>query len=266
MNQQLISLDVLALRINEQQDKIELAWGITLERAKEAGELLIEAKRLVGHGKWLPWLETNCRVCASMAEKYVKIAKGWDVLAGGDTEHVPNLSIRDAVKLLAKPRPAKEPEPTTIDADFTEVVEVVETPAVPEPSAIDTPMELLAHLEAVFLRLPVSDRGKAVEEAIDRLYGFKDQHCSSTTTLTKLREEFPSIPARDLRKEVADFIGQWQYARIRRDDNGHEFIKTEWAEDFIRLQREHGWQPGKGLFPGLTLSLKTNSGKPPILP
>lgn len=54
MNQQLVSLDALAIRINEQQARIEQAWGMTLELAKQAGELLIEAKRLAGHGNWLP--------------------------------------------------------------------------------------------------------------------------------------------------------------------------------------------------------------------
>lgn len=46
MNQHLVSLDALAIRINEQQEQIEQAWGMTLELAKQAGEMLIEAKRL----------------------------------------------------------------------------------------------------------------------------------------------------------------------------------------------------------------------------
>lgn len=266
MNQQLVSLDVLALRINETQASIEQAWGITLDRAREAGELLIQAKKLAGHGNWLPWLETNCHVSASMAEKYVKIAKGWDMLTGKNPEHVPNLSIRDAVKLLAKPRPAKEPEPPTIDAEYTEVVEEAEATPVSTPPDPPTTTKLLDLLEAAFLRIPAPSRGKAVEGVIERLYGFKDQRCSSTMTLTTLREAFPGIPARDLRQEVVTFIQQWQYARIRRNDHGQEVINAEWAEDFIRLQQERGWKPGTALFPGLILTFNTGPAKSPLLP
>lgn len=264
MNQQLVSLETLAVRINEQQGLIEQALGVTLERAKEAGEMLIEAKRLVGHGNWLPWLETNCRVSASMAEKYMKIAKGWNVLAQGNPEHVPNLSIRDAVKLLAKPRPAKDKLPPTIDAEYTEVTEDELVCVV--PPSVDSEADLLARLEAVFLLIPVNTRGKAVENVIERLHEFKDQHCDLKTTLTKLRESFPGIPARDLRQEVADFIGQWQYAKIRRDDDGREFIRTEWAEDFVRLQRERGWKPGDPLFPGFCLNSEVVPKAAPNLP
>jgi hypothetical protein len=245
VNQEMVSLDALALRINEQQARIEQAWGMTLELAKQAGEMLIEAKRLSGHGNWLPWLEANCRVSASMAEKYVKIAKGWDLLAVGNPEHVPNLSIRDAVKLLAKPRQPKAEPPETIDAEFSEVTE--DNVSQPDPLLANPIAALMLSLEAEFMRLPVSDRGKAVEGSIEQLFGFKDQHCDPTTTLAKLREAFPDIPARELRQEVVGFIGQWQYARIRRNDDGQEFIKTEWAEEFVRLQREGGWVPGKSL-------------------
>ena len=31
------------------------------ESAAECGRLLIEAKKLVGHGQWLPWLEANTK-------------------------------------------------------------------------------------------------------------------------------------------------------------------------------------------------------------
>lgn len=146
MSNDLISLEALAHRINEQQDRIEQAWGITLERAKQAGEMLMEAKRLAGHGNWLPWLETHCRVSASMAEKYVKIAKGWDMLVGENPEHVPNLSIRDAVKLLAKPRPPKTDSPTTIDAIPDLLATFLRLPVTltvmsKKPSPTDTPSQ-----------------------------------------------------------------------------------------------------------------------------
>lgn len=68
MTDLVLSLNTLAQQINDRQAQIEDAVGQALLRAREAGELLIEAKKQVGHGKWLPWLEANCTVSASMAE------------------------------------------------------------------------------------------------------------------------------------------------------------------------------------------------------
>lgn len=264
MNQELVSLDRLAIRINEQQARIEQAWGMTLELAKEAGEMLIEAKRVVGHGNWLPWIEASCHVSASMAEKYMKVAKGWDALTAGNPEHVPNLSIRDAVKLLAKPRQPKAELPPTIDAEFTEVAEAPLAPTNQPPA--DPVETLMDSLEAEFMGIPFSGREAMVESAIERLFGFKDRHCASTTTLARLRESFPGIGHRDLRQEVAGFIGQWRYARIQRNDQGQEAIRTEWAEEFIRAQEQHGWQTGKPLVPWGNLIITITTAKSQILP
>lgn len=259
MNQHLVSLDALAIRINEQQAQIEQAWGMTLELAKQAGEMLIEAKRLAGHGNWLSWLETNCRVSASMVEKYMKIAKGWDMLAAGNPEHVPNLSIRDAVKLLAKPRTPKAETPPTIDAEFSEVVT--------EPAAPPDPMSALVdQLEAEFLRIPFKEREVAVEKVIERLSAFRDRHCAKTTTLTQLREAFPGVGYRDLREQVAGFIRRWQYARIQRNDHGQECIRTEWAEEFVEAQKANGWKEGEPLRPWPDVLVKPSSPKTPTLP
>lgn len=242
MSQHLVSLDALAIRINEQQEQIEQAWGMTLELAKQAGEMLIEAKRLAGHGNWLPWLEANCRVSASMAEKYMKIAKGWDLLAAGNPEHVPNLSIRDAVKLLAKPRSSKAEAPPTIDAEFSEVAV--------EPTHPSDPLSILVdQLEAEFLSTPFKEREAAVEQVIERLSAFRDRHCAKTTTLAQMREELSGVTYRDLREQVAGFIRRWQYARIQRNDRNQECIRTEWAEEFIEAQKANGWKAGQPLRP-----------------
>lgn len=259
MNQHLVSLDALAIRINEQQEQIEQAWGMTLELAKQAEEMLIEAKRLAGHGNWLPWLEANCRVSASMAEKYMKIAKGWDMLAAGNPEHVPNLSIRDAVKLLAKPRSYKAEAPPTIDAEFSEVVAEPTPPSDPLSALVD-------QLEAEFLRIPFKEREAAVEQVIERLSTFMDTHCAKTTTLTQLRDAFPGVGYRDLREQVASFIRRWQYARIQRNDQGQECIRTEWAEAFVEAQKDNGWKEGEPLRPWPDVTSRLSPAKEPTLP
>jgi hypothetical protein len=40
----------------------------------DAGLALIEAKKLVQHGQWLPWLKENCGVSERRAQHYMKLA------------------------------------------------------------------------------------------------------------------------------------------------------------------------------------------------
>lgn len=283
----LIPLDALADRINEAQVHIARAWSDTLGHAKEAGELLTQAKKLAGHGNWEAWLQGNCHVSVSMARKYMQLAKEWPRLVEANQEPVADLGIKDALKLLAKPRPQRGP--VIIDMGVEEVVEPqIGSPVPfsegvvpvdqPRPNAtampfIDTPMKaddmpgiapgvvaetrsvetLLDMLEGALLALAPKERAKVVEETINRLYGFQDQHCRDRMTLVKMREAFPGVGVKELRKEVVEFISAWRGARITKDHNHQEGITAGYAEDFIRLQKEHGWQQGMKLVPGCGL-------------
>ena len=40
-----------------------------------AGLLLIEAKSLVAHGEWLPWLQANCKTGERQARTYMRLAR-----------------------------------------------------------------------------------------------------------------------------------------------------------------------------------------------
>jgi Protein of unknown function (DUF3102) len=64
-------LPVLAATINEHLEAAEAATRRGLEHAIAVGALLIEAKELVAHGEWLPWLQANCRVCLDAIRRYV---------------------------------------------------------------------------------------------------------------------------------------------------------------------------------------------------
>lgn len=191
MSNELTSLETLAYRINEQQARIEQAWSTTLERAKEAGELLIEAKRLAGHGNWLTWLESNCRVSASMAEKYVKIARGWDALSDENAERVPYLSIRDAVKLLAKPRKRAEQPPVVIEGNVVEVV---------PPLDGLSPRELVGHLEGALLSLEPAERLREVNIALTRLADFRTKQCQKPTTMRETIDGWNATPLPEMPK------------------------------------------------------------------
>lgn len=255
MGTELVSLDVLADRINAKMADVEAAHRNALEQAKEAGDLLIEAKEQVQHGKWLPWLEAHCHVSADMAGKWMKLAREWPRLVATHSERVPYLGVKEAVRLLAKPRKAKEEDSqphtstTIIDVEATEVISTLPPEAPPSVEA------LVDSLEAALLELVSSERAKAVEATIERLYGFLDENCKDRMTLVKMREAFPRVGAKELRKEVVNFLSYWKGAKISQDRDHQEGIAADYAEDFIRRQKERGWQPGRKLVSGVELHI-----------
>ena len=94
------SLDELAARIREEHDAVSVALYDGLRHARAAGMLLIEAKKLVPHGEWLPWLKANCGTSERTAQAYMKVAKA-------NPQRVADLSFREALNSLATPSSTK---------------------------------------------------------------------------------------------------------------------------------------------------------------
>lgn len=101
-----LTLPELATAIDAAHAKVEAAARSGLAHAREAGERLIEAKRRIGHGGWLAWLAANCKVSERTAQRYMQVAEHWHEL--GKSDNVTDLTMRDGLKMLAKP---KEPTP-----------------------------------------------------------------------------------------------------------------------------------------------------------
>lgn len=74
-----------------------------LEHARQAGELLIEAKAKVGpHGKWGKWIEENCEPSRTMINKYMQLANEWESFQKSPSGE--NLGLNAALKQLAADR------------------------------------------------------------------------------------------------------------------------------------------------------------------
>jgi N6-adenosine-specific RNA methylase IME4 len=107
------ALECLAHRINAEHQQVEGALQTSLEHARTAGELLVEAKARCPHGQWLPWLKAAVRFSEATAQRYMQIASRWAELAKSRT--VRDLTMRDALRLLAT-RPAADPGPPAVTA------------------------------------------------------------------------------------------------------------------------------------------------------
>jgi hypothetical protein len=108
------SLDQLAERIGVEHKAAYGAAREALEHARMAGQLLTEAKQLVPHGQWLPWLKENFEFTARTAQGYMRLVEHWSELEG-KCETVAHLGLREALALLAQP---KELEPHEYCAIF----------------------------------------------------------------------------------------------------------------------------------------------------
>jgi Protein of unknown function (DUF3102) len=105
-------LAILAAEIRAEHEASEAATRKGLEHAIACGTRLIEAKALLNrHGAWLPWLAEHCGCPARTASHYMRLARH-----SPEIGNVADLTVRDAIKLLAQD--ADEPEESEREIPF----------------------------------------------------------------------------------------------------------------------------------------------------
>jgi hypothetical protein len=97
----------LSSQINAEHHAVESAAQTAFAHALRAGELLLQAKRVVGHGGWGRWLAENFEGSERTAQLYMRVHERQAELPG-DPQRVADLSLREAARLLAKPKSEME--------------------------------------------------------------------------------------------------------------------------------------------------------------
>jgi hypothetical protein len=100
-------LPVIASSINDHLAAADAATRRGLEHAIAAGHLLIEAKELVEHGNWLPWLKANCRIGTRQAQTWMRLARHRHRLDAIKYAPGAHLTIHAAEALVGRPRPER---------------------------------------------------------------------------------------------------------------------------------------------------------------
>ena len=93
----------LARQINETIEAMERAFRNNVWRAIEVGDLLIEAKKRVGHGSFEAWLRDHCKLSFSTARRYIAFAKDRpkiEAALNGKSVTVTDLSLTAAKRLI----------------------------------------------------------------------------------------------------------------------------------------------------------------------
>jgi DUF3102 family protein len=90
-------LPTLAAEIRVAHEAVLTAAQSAVERAIEAGKLLIEAKRSLDHSEWLPWLK-EAGISPRTAQKYMRLAQ----LPDANAKRVAHLGVRKALAAISK--------------------------------------------------------------------------------------------------------------------------------------------------------------------
>ena len=104
--------------------RISLLCGI------EIGRRLVQAKEMLGHGEWLPWLEKETEFSSSSAQRYMKLFDEYGAsqqgLFGPETNSptLGNLPISKALALLSVPESDRIEFAEEVDAEHISVREL----------------------------------------------------------------------------------------------------------------------------------------------
>jgi hypothetical protein len=90
----------LAERIKLEHAEVGTAVKRGVKHAMAAGDLLIEAKTLLEHGQWLPWLAEHCAISERTAQAYMRLARHRPQIEA-NTQRVADFNMRDAIASLA---------------------------------------------------------------------------------------------------------------------------------------------------------------------
>jgi hypothetical protein len=189
-------LPILAANIKDHVAAAEWATRRGLKHALAAGALLIEAKDLVAHGEWLPWLHANCRVSARQAQTFMRLARNrhkLDTLKSAATAY---LTVAAAEALVGRPR-REQPRGLPGQMDLLGGPEVTGPAAKSERPTCKSEPPSPKSERAIS---PLSDRDR-VHRLIHDLQGMRTAaiRCSGATTDTVMLGEVITV----LKKHLA---------------------------------------------------------------
>ncbi len=102
---------------------VDVGRRITLLCGIEIGRRLVEAKEMLGHGEWLPWLEKETEFSERSAQRYMKVFDEYGAsqlgLFGPETKAttLSDLPISKALALLSVPESERESFAEEVDAE-----------------------------------------------------------------------------------------------------------------------------------------------------
>lgn len=98
---ELTTLNTLAIDIKDKHQAALDAYDNAVSLAREAGELLIQAKAQVEHGQWAEWLKTNVPFSERTAQGYMRLVRELPKLDPEKAQRVAVMPLRKALRAIA---------------------------------------------------------------------------------------------------------------------------------------------------------------------
>ncbi|MFG1418303.1 DUF3102 domain-containing protein [Xanthobacter sp. V0B-10] len=144
--------------INAAHDAAKGAGKTMLLKAKEAGDLLLQAKAECAHGAFKAWVEENCAFSYPTAHRYMQVAKKYSSVGKNLTDEIYGGTVAAFLDhLTAGMPPAEDADTPALAAAEEEAVPAPATPPKAKPSTAK-----VSELKAEITRLA---------EAVERLSG-----------------------------------------------------------------------------------------------
>jgi hypothetical protein len=93
-----LSLAELATQLKSEHQQVKDCLMKGAFHAVKAGQLLWEAKRKAGHGRWLEWLAVNCEFSERTAQLYMKLAT--ELPQQANPQRIADLSLTSAIEMI----------------------------------------------------------------------------------------------------------------------------------------------------------------------
>lgn len=175
------------------------ARSMTLWYGIEIGRRLVEAKEMVGHGEWLPYLKEQTEFSQSRANRFMTLFKEYGrcqaSLFGAESNYptLNNLSISNALRLLALPEEEREEFAAEHDVEHIssrELDQLIKEKEAAEKRATAAEDELKQVDEGHALRLAALDEAKqeAEEKAAEATKQKKEAEEKLRCALDELKE------------------------------------------------------------------------------
>jgi hypothetical protein len=238
-------LKAIGARINDAHAEAERSLRASVEHAIRAGELLLKAKRSVGHGTWSQWLQDNITFSDRLAQAYMRLAR----LPLEKRNAVADLPLRDALSAIRSREEqvsrAKEREsrPDPGPACFAFTSDDGQMVVVPAPNLVVAPEH--RHLMLPSRPLPPAPPPPTAEEIADDLirqlsqahYEVRDSITAADLSAAFARHFVEPVPANDrLARRDDGLIEAWDKAGPKQR---HDFVLARKVE-IMRAQQEVG--------------------------
>lgn len=202
---------------------IEVVTGDILEAQRKGGEAvltigrcLIEAKDMLRHGEWLPWLAEKVGYSEKTAQNFMRLAREFS-----NPQAIADLGATKALKLLALPADERE--------QFVADHNVIDMTTRQLEAAIKERDEARAHAQQA--EQERSEAQQSAQKLQETLHDVLEDRSDAYQRLEKLTEELDELKARPVEVAVETVVDQEAINKAKDEVRGEMQAKLDKAKE-----------------------------------